>query len=223
MSRLITVLGATTALAAAVTGLITAINPKAAIYVMLVGTAAAAVGKELLDPQALRRFSPTALRRGLPARGAFARGKSLKLVAFALAASVALLTAACDPPSPSQVIRGVEVGAHEAQSEIEAMRRDGDLSAGEAGKIKPVLTEIETAARNAGIRLNSPGGVTPQVKRQVVLGLIGDVADAIVRLEEQNIIKPKGRDKLKRHLQRLRVGLRALRVVEATFGQESGA
>lgn len=78
MSRLVTILGVIAAVAAAVFGLVSVLHPQAAIYVMLVGTAAAAAGKELLDPKALRQFGLTSLRRGLPARGSFTRRRKLK-------------------------------------------------------------------------------------------------------------------------------------------------
>ncbi len=65
MSPLVTILGVITAIAFAIAPDLVSVNPALARYAMLIGVAAAAAGGAL---------RPSALRRGIPRRGAFARG-----------------------------------------------------------------------------------------------------------------------------------------------------
>jgi hypothetical protein len=216
MSRIVTILGVIYAVALAISPDLVAINPTLARYAMLLGLAAAAAGKAL-TAQDVRDVR--GLLGNLPKRGMYASRKALKLIAV-IVLSVALLAASACGGSLRGTARGIEVGAQEIQREIKALVQDGDITPDDGVKVISIAEAVEGSAHALSLSAVNFKALTPSERRALILQFIGEIEVQAGRLDGLAFKSEKARKKLANARRTVRLGISALRVIEASIPQK---
>lgn len=137
----------------------------------------------------------------------------MKKIIASILLLITVIISACSPSGLRGTAKGVETGAHEANAEIADMVRDGNISTEEAARVTPIISEIETSAKQMQTRLDGYEQLTRADKRELVRGFIEDLERSTGRLEAAGVIKPR----LEGYRRALRPSLRTLRVIEASI------
>ncbi|MCA1615035.1 MAG: hypothetical protein LC795_15565 [Acidobacteria bacterium] len=216
MSKLVTALGVLTAVAFAVAPEMVEISHTFARYVMLVGLAAAAAGRELrpADVRQVRSLLGT-----FPKRGMFAPRKTLKLLLAVGLAGALLSSSACKSETVRGVSAGIAAGATVMRGEVEAGVSAGDITQDEADFINPVIDEIERASADIAVRAEGWDSMTKPERRALALEAVEKIGNSVQRLSDRGVgVKSeRGRARLDKYLRQARRAVGLLRVVEAAI------
>lgn len=172
MSRLINILGIITAVSMVVAVALQTINPKFAMYIMLVGHIASATNKELLNTSTLR----TRLRR-----------KPRRFLVFALALLI-VTQAGCSSFS-GQIVSYCDKGARV----VESLQRGTILDAEEVARIEPLIAEVRRAAEilEPAERAIRESRDSSAIKRERLRVAAQPVIESLRRLESEGILRIK--------------------------------
>ena len=208
MSRAITILGVVSAVLLVAASDLAAINPRYALYAMLLANAASAAGRSLMPkrnqraPGQARNIAPVLLPPLLlfVGMGMQCSGGQLRTAAGAF-----------------------EQGAREGQREVAALARAGDLTAEEAARLAPIFAEMEASARNFSAELAGINELTPTARRRIITLAITEVSALVENLEAREVIRlrsERARNRFANITRGVRLGLAALRVYEASLPSE---
>jgi MFS superfamily sulfate permease-like transporter len=189
MSTIVTILGVITAVASAMASELSVINPRAGLYVMLLGVGAAAAGKAL---------DPRALRRGIPRRGSFTR-KRVKRFVLALCVLTLVTSQTACADVGEKVVRYADKG----ERAVTRLHNTQLLDAEDADLLKPLIADV----RSAGVELASVEQAVKTskedaaTKREQVRVASQAVAASLRKLERDGVLRVKNAE-ARRHLQR---------------------
>lgn len=172
MSRIVTILGVIVALTGSIAPLVSPLNPTIGIVLAIAGVAAASVGRELVNPEALKNF--------------FSSNKSK----FPVAIIGLVLLSGCGDVG-KKIVKYSDKGT----SHVERLRDEQVIGSDDADRILPLIRDV----RAVGVEYDSieqaiKAAKTEDVKQNLKaqLRLVGPkVVTSLRRLEEEGVLRIK--------------------------------
>jgi hypothetical protein len=142
----------------------------------------------------------------------------VRLIFCLLALALAFTSAACGARSVPGVAAAVKAGAVEFKAEVAAELQAGDVSAGEAALLNPVLDEVSAAADGVLSASVNWSHLSRADRAQLAGTAVTQIGDSVERLSNQGVglKSAKARASFAKYLREARIAVAALRVIQAS-------